>query len=224
MEGRGLLGLLLFVVRARSQQRHHQVISPPLRANDPKPPTNRPHTLLEMALVGAGARGAMVLRMSAARATVTCRSRSSFPPSGSDSSRPLLPPQLKDVQTLDPGADGMPVVVQGWVRHRRAQKSVGFLSLNDGSSLRHTQVVVSPELARSCAVGSCVKVEGQSRGRRGSFCPAFQYPPSALILLPPPHHEGLLTKSPGAGQSLEIQAKNLQVCADGSGLSKSDKC
>ena len=76
------------------------------------------------------------------------------------------------------------VLVKGWVRTKRGNKNVAFIALNDGSTINNIQVVVDlanfdEGLLRRITTGACVGVEG------------------------------LLVKSQGAGQSVEIQAKNV---------------
>jgi asparaginyl-tRNA synthetase len=79
---------------------------------------------------------------------------------------------------------GSDVVVKGWVRTKRGNKNVAFIALNDGSTINNIQVVVDlanfdEGLLRRVTTGACICVEGQ------------------------------LVKSQGAGQSVEIQAKNI---------------
>ena len=38
------------------------------------------------------------------------------------------------------------VIVKGWVRTKRGNKQVNFISLNDGSTLKNIQVVADPAL------------------------------------------------------------------------------
>ena len=68
------------------------------------------------------------------------------------------------------------VLVQGWVKTRRSSKSVTFVQVNDGSTLRDLQVVVDQnnpdyELANSLTTGCSVSivgkvVESQGKGQR----------------------------------------------------------
>lgn len=79
---------------------------------------------------------------------------------------------------------GEEVCVKGWVRTHRASKSVDFIAVNDGSTIKNIQVVVNPadydeELLKQITTGACVAVEG------------------------------LLVESQGAGQSCEVQGKKL---------------
>lgn len=60
--------------------------------------------------------------------------------------------------------NGQSVVVCGWVRSGRDSKNVAFLSLNDGTSLTHLQVVLDKTLFADVAdflrLGTAVRVEG----------------------------------------------------------------
>ncbi|MBR1834102.1 MAG: asparagine--tRNA ligase [Bacteroidales bacterium] len=81
---------------------------------------------------------------------------------------------------------GTDVVVKGWVRTKRGNKNVAFIALNDGSTINNIQVVVDPtafdaELLRRITTGACIGVQGQ------------------------------LVASQGAGQSVEVQARNIEI-------------
>ena len=76
------------------------------------------------------------------------------------------------------------VNVKGWVRTKRGNKNVAFLALNDGSTIKNIQIVVDlanfdEELLRRITTGACISVDG------------------------------LLVKSQGAGQAVEVQARNI---------------
>ena len=76
------------------------------------------------------------------------------------------------------------VNVKGWVRTKRGNKNVAFIALNDGSTINNIQIVVDlanfdEELLRRITTGACISVDGT------------------------------LVKSQGAGQSVEIQAKEI---------------
>ena len=78
------------------------------------------------------------------------------------------------------------VEVKGWVRTKRESKQVIFLAINDGSIIHNIQAVVTigsiPEdILKLVTTGSCVGVKGT------------------------------LVKSQGQGQSVEIQAKEVEV-------------
>ncbi len=58
---------------------------------------------------------------------------------------------------------GQTVTVCGWVRTSRESKTMAFIELNDGSSLKHMQVVVDKsvlEVDKELMLGSALKVEG----------------------------------------------------------------
>ncbi|MFO7873870.1 MAG: asparagine--tRNA ligase [Bacteroidales bacterium] len=77
--------------------------------------------------------------------------------------------------------------VKGWVRTRRGNKNVAFIALNDGSIIHHIQVVVDVQsfqndaLLRNITTGSCISVNGK------------------------------LVESQGKGQTVEIQASEIQL-------------
>ena len=92
--------------------------------------------------------------------------------------------RVKDI--LDRECAGGEVLVQGWVRTRRSSRSVSFIQVNDGSTLRDLQCVVDetlPEytLIESVSTGCSVTVEGT------------------------------LVESPAKGQRYEVQVKKLEV-------------
>ena len=79
---------------------------------------------------------------------------------------------------------GNDVVVKGWIRNKRVSKNVAFISLNDGSTIHNVQVVLTdPEdgLLSKCTVGASLSIKGE------------------------------WIKSQGAGQSGEVNAKDVEV-------------
>ena len=87
---------------------------------------------------------------------------------------------------LQHGQPGAEVCVKGWVRTRRGSKSVNFIALNDGSTIKNVQIVADvekfdAETLKLITTGACLSVEG------------------------------LLVESQGAGQSVEIQATKIDV-------------
>ena len=83
----------------------------------------------------------------------------------------------------DYGAD---VNVKGWVRTKRGSKAVNFIALNDGSTIKNVQIVVDVDkfdesLLKDITTGACLNVVG------------------------------VMVKSQGAEQSVEIQAKSIEV-------------
>ena len=57
------------------------------------------------------------------------------------------------------------VTVCGWVRTARDSKNVAFIELNDGTSLKHLQIVIEKdsgiELEQCLKLGTALKVEGK---------------------------------------------------------------
>lgn len=81
---------------------------------------------------------------------------------------------------------GKIVNVKGWVRTRRGSKSVNFIALNDGSTIKNIQVVADvadfdEELLKQITTGACLSVDGK------------------------------LVKSIGGGQNVEVQATKIEV-------------
>lgn len=81
---------------------------------------------------------------------------------------------------------GRDVLVKGWVRTRRGSKNIYFIALNDGSIIHNIQIVVdgnrfSEEFMKPVTTGSCIAVKGT------------------------------LVESMGQGQSVEIQANEIEV-------------
>ena len=79
---------------------------------------------------------------------------------------------------------GTEIVVKGWVRTKRGNKNISFVALNDGSTVNNIQIVFdmtqfTEEQLKPVTTGSCISVLGN------------------------------LTASPGGGQAVEIQAKEL---------------
>ena len=81
---------------------------------------------------------------------------------------------------------GVEVLAKGWVRTKRGNKNVAFIALNDGSTVNNIQVVCdaanfSDELLKNITTGACIAVKGT------------------------------LVESMGKGQSVEIQAKEIEI-------------
>lgn len=81
---------------------------------------------------------------------------------------------------------GTIVNVKGWVRTHRSSKAVDFIALNDGSTIKNVQVVVDPSkfdetMLKQITTGSCISVNGE------------------------------LVESQGAGQTVEIQCREIEV-------------
>ena len=81
---------------------------------------------------------------------------------------------------------GSKVCVKGWVRTKRGHKNVSFISLNDGSCIHNLQIVADmslfdEDLMKRISTGACLKAVGT------------------------------LVASQGKGQSLEIQADEIEI-------------
>jgi len=81
---------------------------------------------------------------------------------------------------------GKTVNVKGWVRTKRGNKNVAFIALNDGSIIHNIQIVVEiskfeEELIKKINTGACISVNGT------------------------------LVESLGQGQSVEIQANEIEI-------------
>lgn len=93
------------------------------------------------------------------------------------------------LKRTDYGAD---VTVMGWVRTKRGSKSVNFIALNDGSTIKNIQIVADvekfdEELLKQITTGACLSCTGK------------------------------LVESIGAGQAAEIQADSITLfgsCSD----------
>ena len=81
---------------------------------------------------------------------------------------------------------GQDICVKGWVRSRRGNKFVQFVALNDGSTIKNLQVVLDTNLfpdekLKPITTGSAICVEG------------------------------ILVESMGKGQTVEVQARSIEV-------------
>lgn len=94
------------------------------------------------------------------------------------------------VEILRHGQPDDAVVVRGWIRTKRAQKSFAFLELNDGSSLANLQIVVEPTVPDYEA----------SLARLGTGA-------AAIVT-------GTLVPSPGKNQRIEMKATALEVVGE----------
>ena len=81
---------------------------------------------------------------------------------------------------------GAKVNIKGWVRTRRGNKNVSFIALNDGSSINNIQIVADiakfgEEYLKPITTGACISVNG------------------------------VLVESMGQGQSVEVQAEEIEI-------------
>ncbi len=84
---------------------------------------------------------------------------------------------------------GSQVCVKGWVRTKRGSKSVNFIALNDGSTIKNVQVVADvekfdPEMMKLITTGACLSVVGE------------------------------MVQSIGSGQNVEVQATDIVVLGE----------
>ena len=94
--------------------------------------------------------------------------------------------RTKVAELLKGTALGQEVLLKGWVRTKRGNKFVNFIAVNDGSTIHTIQVVAdvqqfNEESLKDITTGACVSVTGT------------------------------LVESQGKGQSVEIQAKTIEV-------------
>ena len=81
---------------------------------------------------------------------------------------------------------GSEITVKGWVRSKRGSKGIFFIALNDGSTIKNIQIVgedqnFTEETVKLITTGACLSVTG------------------------------VLVESPAAGQSSEIQAREIEI-------------
>ncbi|MCI7661550.1 MAG: asparagine--tRNA ligase [Bacteroidales bacterium] len=81
---------------------------------------------------------------------------------------------------------GSEICVKGWVRTKRGNKNVSFIALNDGGCMQNLQVVAEAsnfeeKLIKRITTGACLRVNG------------------------------ILSPSQGKGQSIELQATEIQI-------------
>ncbi|KAI9485021.1 asparaginyl-tRNA synthetase [Zychaea mexicana] len=93
---------------------------------------------------------------------------------------PLTVRSLLD-NNVEAGSD---VTVKGWVRSVRKQKQISFANINDGTSVRGLQAILSSEQAERLSTGSCVELQGT------------------------------LVKSPGKEQGKELQVSSMDILGE----------
>jgi asparaginyl-tRNA synthetase len=96
------------------------------------------------------------------------------------------PGRIRICDLLKSKETGKEFTVKGWVRTMRSSKAVAFIALNDGSTVKHLQLVADvanfdSELLKQISTGACLKATG------------------------------VLVESAGAGQSVEMQVKTLEL-------------
>jgi asparaginyl-tRNA synthetase len=90
------------------------------------------------------------------------------------------------IDILKSGKVGAEITVKGWVRTRRGSKNVSFIALNDGSTINNLQVVADAEnfgeeILKHINTGAAIAATGK------------------------------LVESDGSGQSLELQAGEIEI-------------
>jgi len=93
-------------------------------------------------------------------------------------------PKIKDL--LESKEFGMECLLKGWVRTKRGNNNIAFVALNDGTTINNIQVVIDvpnfdSEMVEQITTGACIAVTGT------------------------------LVESMGKGQSVEVQAKEVEV-------------
>ena len=99
--------------------------------------------------------------------------------------------RTKVIDVLKSTDYGKEICVKGWVRTHRSSKSVDFIALNDGSTIKNVQVVVSPE---ACPVSGVANATLKDITTGACICVV-----------------GTLVQSQGAGQASEIQAASIEI-------------
>jgi asparaginyl-tRNA synthetase len=79
--------------------------------------------------------------------------------------------QIKEILGLNP--EEQQVEVKGWVRTKRGQSSLSFISINDGSTIHNIQAVVdgekiSEDVMKKVTCGACISIKGQLVASAGS--------------------------------------------------------
>ena len=97
--------------------------------------------------------------------------------------------RTKVIDALKCTAYDAEICVKGWVRSKRGSKGIFFIALNDGSTIKNIQIVgedqnFDTDTVKRITTGACISVVGT------------------------------LVESPAAGQSSEIQAKNIEILGD----------
>lgn len=89
--------------------------------------------------------------------------------------------KIRTILKADASIIGRTILVYGWVRSVRRQKSFAFIAITDGSCLSYFQVVAEPKLVTHLSTGAAVVVVGK------------------------------VVESPGAKQKYEMQAERISI-------------
>ena len=81
--------------------------------------------------------------------------------------------RTKVVDVLKRTDFGSVVNVKGWVRTHRSSKTVDFIALNDGSTIKNVQIVVDPskfdaDMLKQITTGACISATGTLVERAGA--------------------------------------------------------
>jgi asparaginyl-tRNA synthetase len=98
----------------------------------------------------------------------------------------VMTKRIKIEALLKSSESNIDVTVKGWVRTKRGNKNINFISLNDGSTIHNLQIVADPiiiaeEIMKQVTTGACIAVHGK------------------------------LVESQGAGQQFEVNATSIEV-------------
>ena len=98
----------------------------------------------------------------------------------------IIMKRIKIKELLSAPAIGSDVTVKGWVRTKRGNKNITFISLNDGSTINNVQIVIDvpdfeENLLKDISTGACIAVKGK------------------------------LVESHGQGQNIEIKANEINL-------------
>ena len=97
--------------------------------------------------------------------------------------------RTKIIDLLTKSAVGKDYVAKGWVRTIRESKNVSFITLNDGSTIHNLQIIAEPGV---------IPADALARINTGA---------SISVL-------GKLVESPGAGQRVELSARDVMVLGE----------
>lgn len=92
--------------------------------------------------------------------------------------------KIKSILSADESIIGQTVLICGWVRTVRDQKTFAFIELTDGSSFSNFQVIAKPSMIEGLATGASIAVTGE------------------------------IVRSPGNKQKYEMQANELRLLGD----------
>ncbi|MCB1073158.1 MAG: asparagine--tRNA ligase [Chlamydiia bacterium] len=92
--------------------------------------------------------------------------------------------KIKSILQADESIIGQTLLVCGWIRTVRDQKTFAFIEITDGSSFSNFQIIAKPEMIKGLSTGAAIAVSGE------------------------------IVKSPGNKQKYEMQAKELLLLGE----------